>query len=180
MSEALAAGLNRRSLYALQDAGTITQLSRGIYRLASLPNLEAPDLITVAARVPAGVVCLISALAYHGLTTQIPHAVDIALPRGAERPRIDYPPVAFHWFSEAAFTSGIETRKIDGQSLRVYSAEKSVADAFKYRSKLGLDVALEALRAWRERRGAIIQRLLEQARACRVEHVMRPYLEAVI
>jgi predicted transcriptional regulator of viral defense system len=179
MSEALAAGLNRRNLYALRDAGTITQLSRGVYRLASLPELEAPDLVTVAARVPDGVVCLISALAYHELTTQIPHAVDIALPRGAEKPRIEYPPVSFHWFSGPAFTSGIETPTVDGQKLRVYSAEKSVADAFKYRSKLGLDVALEALRTWRGRRGAVVERLLEQARVCRVERVMRPYLEAV-
>ncbi len=179
MSEALAAGLNRRNLYVLRDAGTITQLSRGVYRLASLPELEAPDLVTVAARVPAGVVCLISALAYHELTTQIPHAVDIALPRGAEKPRIDYPPVSVHWFSGPAFTSAIETPTVDGQKLRVYSAEKSVADAFKYRSKLGLDVALEALRTWRGRRGASIERLLKQARVCRVERVMRPYLEAV-
>lgn len=179
MSEALAAGINRRSLYALRDAGTITQLSRGVYRLASLPDLEAPDLVTIAARVPGGVVCLISALAYHELTTQIPHAVDIALPRGAERPRIDYPPVSFYWFSGVAFTSGIETRTLDGQKLRIYSAEKSVADAFKYRAKLGLDVALEALRIWRGRRGTVIERLLDQARACRVERVMRPYLETV-
>lgn len=178
MSEALAAGLSRRTLYALRDAGTITQLSRGVYRLASLPELEAPDLVTVAARVPGGVVCLISALAYHELTTQIPHAVDIALPRGAEKPRIDYPPVSFYWFSGTAFKSGIETRTVDGQTLRIYSAEKSVADAFKYRSKLGLDVALEALQTWRGRRGAVIEHLLEQARACRVERVMRPYLEA--
>ena len=179
MSEALAAGLNRRNLYALRDAGTITQLSRGVYRLASLPELEAPDLVTVAARVPTGVVCLISALAYHELTTQIPHAVDIALPRGAEKPRIDYPPVSVHWFSGPAFTSAIETPTVDGKKLRIYSAEKSVADAFKYRSRLGLDVALEALRTWRGRRGAAIERLLKQARVCRVERVMRPYLEAV-
>jgi predicted transcriptional regulator of viral defense system len=180
MSEALAAGLNRRRLYTLRDAGTIKQLSRGVYRLASLPELEAPDLVTVAARVPSGVVCLISALAYHELTTQIPHAIDIALPRGAERPRIEYPPVSVHWFSGAAFTSGIETPTVDGQRVRIYGAEKSVADAFKYRSKLGLDVALEALRTWRGQSGAVIERLLEQARACRVERVMRPYLEAVI
>ena len=179
MSEALSAGLNRRSLYALRDAGTIRQLSRGVYRLASLPDLEAPDLVAVASRVPRGIVCLISALAYHELTTQIPHAVDMALPRGAEKPRIDYPPVSFYWFSGAAFTSGLETHTVDRQKLRIYSAEKTVADAFKYRNKLGLDVVLEALRTWRGRRGAVIERLLEQARACRVERVMRPYLEAL-
>ncbi len=102
MSEALAAGLNRRNLYALRDAGTITQLSRGVYRLASLPELKAPDLVTIAARVPAGVVCLISALAYHELTTQIPHAVDYRAPPRCEKPRIDYPPVSVHWFSGPA------------------------------------------------------------------------------
>jgi predicted transcriptional regulator of viral defense system len=179
MSEALAAGISRRSLYALRDSGTVTQLSRGVYRLASLPELEAPDIVTVATRVPSGVVCLISALAFHELTTQIPHAVDIALARGAERPRIDYPPVSYHWFSGAAFTSGIETPTVDGKRIRIYSAEKSVADAFKYRNKLGADVALEALRAWRSRRGARVERLLEQARVCRVERVIRPYLEAL-
>jgi predicted transcriptional regulator of viral defense system len=179
MAEAVAAGISRRSLYAMRDSGTITQLSRGVYRLASLPELEAPDIVTVATRVPRGVVCLISALAYHELTTQIPHAVDIALPRGAERPRIEYPPVSYHWFSGAAFTSGVETPVVDGKAIRIYSAEKSVADAFKYRNKLGADVALEALRTWRSRRGARVERLLEQARVCRVERVIRPYLEAL-
>ena len=179
MSEALAAGVRRRDLYALRDSGALTQLSRGVYRLASLPELAAPDLVTVALRVPAGVVCLVSALAFHELTTQIPHAVDVALGRGAERPRIDYPPVNYHWFSAAAFTSGIQTHTLDGTKVRIYNAEKCVADAFKYRNKLGTDIAVEALKAWRARRGARVESLLEQARICRVERVMRPYLEAL-
>ena len=179
MSEALAAGVRRSDLYALRDSGALTQLSRGVYRLASLPELEAPDLVTVALRVPSGVVCLISALAFHELTTQIPHAVDIALARGTERPRIDYPPVHYHWFSSSAFSSGIDTHTVDGTKVRVYNAEKCVADAFKYRNKLGTDIAVEALKAWRSRRGARIESLLEQARICRVERVMRPYLEAL-
>lgn len=179
MAEALAAGISRRELYALRDSGAVMQLSRGVYRLASLPALEAPDLVTVASRVPNGVVCLVSALAFHELTTQIPHAVDLALARGAERPRIEYPPVSYYWFSGAAFTSGIETPVVDGKRIRVYSAEKSVADAFKYRNKLGTDVAVEALRIWRRRRGARVERLLEQARVCRIERIIRPYLEAL-
>ena len=179
MSQALAAGVRRSDLYALRDSGALTQLSRGVYRLASLPELEAPDLVTVALRVPSSVVCLISALAFHELTTQIPHAVEVALARGAERPRLDYPPVRYHWFSGSAFNSGVETRTIDGAKVRIYNAEKSVADAFKYRNKLGTDVAVEALKTWRARRGARIETLLEQARICRVERVMRPYLEAL-
>lgn len=178
MSAALRAGVDRRTLYTMRDDGVLTQLSRGVYRLASLPPLGAPDLVTACARIPNGVVCLISALAFHELTTQIPHAVDIAVARGASAPRIDYPPVSVHWFSGHAFTSGIETPLVDGRPIRIYSAEKTLADVFKYRNKLGMEVALEALKAWRARRRAPMESLLVEARVCRVERVMRPYLEA--
>lgn len=177
MSDALAAGISRRTLYAMRDEGLLTQLSRGVYRLASLPDLGAPDLVTVSTRVPEGVVCLVSALAFHGLTTQIPHAVDIALARGASAPRIDYPPISVHWFSGNAFTSGVDTPTVDDRTIRVYSQEKTIADVFKYRNKLGTDVALEALRMWRARRRPV-EHLLGQARVCRVERIIRPYLEA--
>jgi predicted transcriptional regulator of viral defense system len=179
MSEAVQAGISRRTLYAMRDEGVLEQLSRGVYRLASLPGLEAPDLVAVATRIPNGVVCLISALAFHDLTTQIPHAVDVAIARGAEKPRIDYPPVNVYWFSGEAFTSGIDTHKIDGEFVRVYGPEKSIADAFKYRNKIGMEVALEALRNWRARRESNIERLLDYGRICRVERIMRPYLEAM-
>ena len=178
MAAALAAGIPRRTLYAMRDEGIIAQLSRGVYRLKDMPELGTPDLITIATRVPRGVICLISALAFHELTTQIPHAVDVALPKGSEQPRIEYPPVNVYRFSGAAFTSGIETRKLDGHGVRIYSPEKSIADAFKYRNKLGTDVAVEALKMWRGRRRAPVERLLEQARVCRVERIIRPYLEA--
>jgi predicted transcriptional regulator of viral defense system len=180
MSEALRAGISRRTLYAMRDEGLLMQLSRGVYRLASLPSLGAPDLVRVSARVRSGVICLISALAFHELTTQIPHAVDIALARGAEMPRIAHPPIHVYWFSKAAFSSGVERAIVDGQPIRIYSAEKTIADVFKYRNKLGLDVALEALKTWRARRRAPVERLLEQARVCRVERVIRPYLEAML
>ena len=179
MSEAVQAGISRRTLYDMRDEGVLEQLSRGVYRLASLPGLEAPDLVAVATRIPNGVVCLISALAFHDLTTQIPHAVDVAIARGAEKPRIDYPPVNVYWFSGDAFTSGIETPKIDRKLVRVYSPEKSIADAFKYRNKIGMEVALEALRNWRARRESNVERLLDYGRICRVERIMRPYLEAM-
>jgi len=180
MSEAVDAGISRRTLYALRDEGLLEQLSRGVYRLASLPGLEAPDLLAVAARVPNGVVCLISALAFHDLTTQIPHAVDVAIARGAAKPRVDYPPVNVYWFSGEAFTSGIETVTIDDKPIRVYGAEKSIADAFKYRNKIGMEVALEALRSWRTQRTSNVERLLRFGRICRVERVISPYLEAMM
>ena len=179
MSAAVKAGISRRTLYAMHANGSLERLSRGVYRLTSLPGLETPDLLTVATRIPHGVVCLISALAFHELVTQVPHAVDIAIARGAEKPRIDYPPVNVYWFSGDAFTSGIERRVVDGAQIRIYGPEKSIADAFKYRNKLGLDVALEALRTWRARKQASMETLLEHARICRVERIIRPYLEAI-
>jgi predicted transcriptional regulator of viral defense system len=176
--EALAAGIHPRTLYALRDAGDLEQLARGLYRLADLPPLSDPDLATVAKRIPGGVVCLISALAVHDLTTQIPHAVHLALPRTARYPVLNHPPLHVYLFSKAAFEAGIETRRISGVAVRVYSAEKTLADCFKYRNKVGLDVALEALRNYRSRRGARLQQVLEYGRICRVERVIRPYLEA--
>jgi len=176
--EALEAGIHPRTLYAMRDAGELEQLARGLYRLAELPPLSNPDLATVGKRVPQGVVCLISSLAFHELTTQVPHVVHLALPRNARTPKLDYPPLQVYRFSADAFPAGIETHAIEGIDVRVYRAEKTLADCFKYRNKIGLDVALEALRTYRGRRGARLQRVLEYARVCRVESVIRPYLEA--
>ena len=178
-SAALAAGIHPRTLYALRDAGSIERLARGLYRLADLPPLGEPDLVTVAQRIPRGVVCLISALAIHDLTTQIPHVVHLALPRSARHPVLEHPPLQVYRFSERAFETGVETVVMDGVPVRVYTAEKTIADCFKYRNKIGLDVAMEALRRYQARRGASLRKLLEYARVCRVERVLRPYLEAL-
>lgn len=176
--EALAAGIHPRTLYAMRDSGELVQLARGLYRLADLPPLSNPDLATVGKRVPQGVFCLISALAFHELTTQIPHVVHLALSRNSRTPRLSYPPIQVYRFSRESFEAGIEIHTIEGIDVRVYSAEKTLADCFKYRSKVGLEVALEALQTYRKRRGAKLQRILEHARTCRVESVIRPYLEA--
>ena len=176
--EVLKAGIHRRTLYSMRDAGELEQLARGVYRLADMPPLSNPDLATVGKRVPQGVVCLISALAFHELTTQIPHVVHLALPRTARTPKLAYPPLRIYRFSAEAFKAGAEMHTIEGVEVRVYDAEKTLADCFKYRNKIGLDVVLEALRAYRGRRGARLQQVLEYARVCRVESAIRPYLEA--
>jgi len=178
--DALAAGIHPRTLYAMRDAGELEQLARGLYRLSELPPLSEPDLATVAKRIPQGVICLISALAYHELTTQIPHLVHLALPRTARHPMLAYPPLQVYRFSRAAFEVGIDTHVIDSVPVRVYGPEKTLADCFKYRNKIGLDVAIEALRSYRGRRGARLQAVLEYARTCRVERIVRPYLEASV
>lgn len=179
-SEALRRGIGRGTLYAMRDAGDIERLSRGLYRLTDLPPLTDPDLAIVGARVPQGVVCLVSALAYHELTTEIPRRVDVALRRGGTPPRLDYPPLAIHWFSGEAFTAGVETHVTDGVRVRIYSAEKSVADCFKHRGRVGLDTALDALRAYLARPNANIDALMGMADVCRVARVMRPYAEALL
>lgn len=180
MSEALRRGISRRTLYAMRDAGIVERISRGLYRLADLAPLGNPDLVTVALRVPRGVICLVSALAFHNLTTQVPHEVSLAIGRGWEKPRIDYPPVRFYRFSGPAFHTGVEIHRLDDVDVRVYSPEKTVADCFKFRNKIGLDVALEALRDWRDQRRGSPDVLLEMARVCRVESVLSPYLQALL
>jgi predicted transcriptional regulator of viral defense system len=179
-SRAIDLGIHPRTLYELRDTGRLVQISRGVYRLADLGQVADPDLVTVVVRVPSGVICLISALHYHNITTQIPHAVDVALPRGAKKPRLDYPPLRVYRFSQPALSVGVETHIIDGVRVRIFSPEKTVADCFKYRNKIGIDVAIEALKLCLERKRSYPQELLRFARICRVQKVMMAYLEALL
>lgn len=126
--DAIKYGIHPRTLYALREAGALERLSRGIYRLADLPPLTNQDLVTVALRVPNGVVCLISALAFHELTTQIPHAVYVALERGSRLPKLEHPPLRVYWFTGDAFAAGVQSHALDGVSVRVYDAEKTIAE----------------------------------------------------
>ncbi len=178
--DALREGIHPRTLYALRDDGSIESLSRGLYRLTSAVPLGNPDLVAVGLRAPEGVICLISALAFHELTTQIPHEVYLAINRGAEPPRIDYPPVRTFWFSGASFSEGIETHRLDDVPVRIYSREKTIADCFRYRNKIGLDTCLESLRFYKQQRRIDIDALLRYARVRRVARVLTPYLEAIL
>ena len=180
-SKAIQLGVHPRTLYALRDTGEIEQLGRGLYRLSAAPPLSNPDLVPIAIRFPRAVVCLISALAYHRLTTQVPHAVDIALSSHAQVPKVDDIPLRVFWYPERSFHAGVEVVAIDNVSVRVYSPEKTIADCFKYRNKIGLDLAIEALRAYRERRPKPNRAaLIKFAQINRVQKIMRPYLEAVL
>ncbi len=178
-AEALRLGIHPRTLYQLRDQGRIEAISRGVYRLAELPPLSHPDLVTVALRVPSGVVCLVSALAVHEITTEVPHEVQIALPRGTKSPKIDHPPLRVFRFSEPALSLGIQTVELDGTGVRIYDPAKTIVDCFRYRNKLGVDVAIEALKLSMERKLARPADLLRYARKCRAERVMLPYIEAL-
>lgn len=179
-AEAIKAGIHPRTIYQLRDAGILEQLSRGVYRLSDYGPVSNPDLVIVATRIPQAVICLVSALAFHEITTQIPHMVSIALPKGAESPRLDYPPISAHRFSSAAFIDGVDQHRIDGVKVKVYNTEKTLADCFKFRNKIGKDVVLEALKLYKTRRGLDLEKLLEYAKTCRVDKIMQPYLEAML
>ena len=180
MSQAIQAGMSRYMLYSLRDRGVIDQISRGVYRMSKLPKVTNPDLITVSLRSPKAVIFLISALAYHNITTQIPHTVNVALPIGSRAPSIDYPSILVYKFSNKTYLAGIETHQIDGVAVKVYNVEKTLADCFKFRNKIGMDVVLEALKYYKARKKINLKKLLEYARICRVEKMMRPYLEAML
>ena len=172
-------GIPRVYLTRLTASGRLAKTGRGLYRLAETTLSENESLAIVAARVPQAVFCLLTALQFHALTTQLPRQVWIALPQGSHTPRIEYPPVKLIQYTGDAFTQGIETHRIDQVDLRVYSVEKTVADCFKHRNKIGLDVALEALKGARSQKKASADDLWRYAKVCRVANVMRPYLEAV-
>ena len=180
MIEAIQQGITRYMLYSLRDKGVVEQVSRGIYRLVELPPISNPDLVTVSLRFPNAVTCLISALAFHDITTQIPHVVSVAVPRNSRTPSLDYPPIQAYRFSNAAYNAGIEEHLIDGVPVKIYSPEKTLADCFKFRNKIGMDVTLEALKFYKERKKFKPIELIDYAKICRVAMVMRPYLEATV
>ncbi len=174
------AGIHRQVLSRLVAAGEVERIARGIYRLSEHPITEHHGLAVASTAVPHGVICLLSALQFHGIGTQLPSEVWIAIDRRARRPALKYPPLHVVRYSGAALTEGIETHLLEGQKVRVYNVAKTLADCFKYRNKIGLDVALEALReAWRARRFKMAE-LDRYAGICRVQRVMRPYLEALV
>ncbi len=148
--------------------------------LASAKPTEHQSLIEACKRVPQGIVCLLSALQFHGLTTQIPHEVWLAIGNKAWRPRMDYPALRIVRFSAASLAFGVRRHRINGTALPVFSPAKTVADCFKYRNKIGLDVAIEALRDCRQKRAATADELWRAAKVCRVANVMRPYTESIL
>jgi predicted transcriptional regulator of viral defense system len=180
MADALRTGIHRRTLYAMRDAGQVERLARGLYRLADSAPLGDPDLVIVAAKIPHGVVYLISALAFHEITTQIPHEVCIAIPRNSEPPHLDYPPLRVVRLSHAPYEAGIETHKLDGVAVKVYCREKTLADCFKHRGEIGLDTVLEAVRMYKAQGRINVDAILHFAAVCRVVCVARPYLESLL
>lgn len=178
--QALMRGIHPAALYSLVESGELTRLARGLYRLADAQEFSNPDLAVVAAKAPDAVICLISALSFHGITTQVPRAVYLAVSRGRYAGlRLRTPPVNIYRFDAATFDQGIETHQIDGVTVRIYGVARTLVDCFKYRNKLGLDIAIEALHFARERKRISNREILHFARLLRQVRVISPYLESV-
>jgi predicted transcriptional regulator of viral defense system len=178
LRELQAHGVSKAAVLRLCERGELRRIGRGLYALPDRDLGEHESLIEVAKRVPDGIVCLLSALRFHGLTTQNPSEVWLAIERKARKPRIEWPPLRVVWWSGEAFAFGVAEKKVSGVQIRITSPAKTVADCFKYRHKIGLDVALEALRDYRRSRRSLDE-LHRATEICRVERVVRTYLEAL-
>ena len=172
-------GIARVVLSRLKASGQLERVGRGVYRLPDAQGAEYESLATIAVKVPQAVFCLLTALQIHELTTQLPRQVWIAMPQGSHVPKMDYPPVKMVQFSGEAYGQGIEVVRADQVELRVYGVAKTIADCFKHRNKVGLDVAIEALREAMAANKTNANDLWRFAKICRVANVMRPYLEAL-
>lgn len=173
-------GLTRARLYALVSAGTLERVARGIYAPAAVGLGPNATWAEAAQRVPGGVLCLLTALRLNGMTTQAPREVWMAIGEKARRPKVGSLPIRFVRFSGAALREGIEDRDMEGATIRVYNPAKTVADCFKYRNTIGLEVALEALRDYWHKRLGTLEELEHYAAICRVAKVMRPYVESLV
>jgi predicted transcriptional regulator of viral defense system len=174
------AGFHKATLNALTRSGQIRKVDRGFYRLSSGASLTNPDLVAVSIKAPNAVVCLISALYFYGATDEIPQQVDLAVRESSRSYRIKYPPVQFYHFAKNAWGAGIEERKMDGHTVRIYNLAKTVADCFKFRSKVGIDVAQKALKNAVLEKHIAPAEIMRYAKICRVHNVVQPMLEMIL
>jgi predicted transcriptional regulator of viral defense system len=179
-SSIIKAGFHPDTLSALEKEGKIERIARGLYRMAHYRLGSNPDLVIASLQAPRGVVCLVSALAFHEATNEIPRQIDIAIPAGTRANRIKYPPVKFYRFASEAWESGIEEREISGHKIRIYSLSKTIADCFKFRNKIGMDVARDALKVAVIEKGAKPREIMHFAKICRVNNIIKPILESIL
>ena len=179
---AISLGINSRTLYSMRNKGIIVMLDRGLYCLASDDiNLAHIDLMAVSKRLPRGVICLISALSFHELTTQIQRKVHVAYQQGWKQPMVSYPPIKIMRYSESSFSAGVQLHNLSGVNVKVYSAAKTVADCFKFRKYVGLDVAVEALKGYLlGSHGGSVDEVMKYSKICGVFNIITPYVEAII
>jgi predicted transcriptional regulator of viral defense system len=176
----LSNGIHQQTLYRAYRKGLIARAGRGLYTVSTYVPGTYHGLIQVAKIAPDAVVCLTSALSFHEIGTQLPAEIWIALEKGKVPPKINYPPIRVVHYSGMSYSEGVEKKYIDGVNIKVYSPVKTVADCFKFRNKIGLDVAVEALRVCVHSKKHTVDEFIHYARICRVERIVKPYLEALL
>jgi len=176
----LAAGIHTRNIKRVREKEQVVQVKRGLYRLADIPLISNQGFVDLAHAVPGGVICLLSALSYYELTTFNPSVISMAICRGSRKPKINYPPVEFYHFSKKQFEAGINKIKVKGHEIRIYNREKTICDCFRYRNKLGLDIAKEGLSEYLKRKDRNLEKLLEYAEICRIKPLLQTWLNAII
>jgi len=179
-SELDKAGFNKALIKVSLENDNIERLDRGLYGLSEGMSFSNPDFVAISIKIPKGIVCLLSALAFHEATNEIPKYIDVAIPRGTHESKVKYPPVKFYRFAHDAWKAGVEKHKIEGHKIKVYSLAKTVADCFKFRNRIGINIAREALKI------AIIEKqikpkeIMKYAKICRVDRIIKPILESIL
>lgn len=179
-SEVIEAGFNKIILKTSLISKRIYKIDRGLYRLSEGDSLSYPDLVATSIRISNGVVCLISALSFHEATNEIPQHVDVAIPRGNHANKIKYPPVKYYRFNPKTWKVGIEEHKMEGYKIRVYNLAKTVADCFKFRNKVGVEVARDALKIAVSEKNIKPKEIMRYAKVCRVDRIIKPMLEVML
>ena len=179
-SAILKAGFHPDSLIALEREGKVEKIARGLYRVTNYLPGSHPDLVIASLQAPRGVICLLSALSFYEATSEIPKYVDLAIPQDTHANRIKYPPVRFYRFASKAWKAGIEEHEIEGYNIKVYSLAKTIADCFKFRNKIGMDVARDALKVAVTEKGIRPKEIIQYAKTCRVNSIIKPILEAML
>lgn len=178
-SQAVEAGVYKKLLYQLLEEGYLTRVSRGVYALERY-EVSNPDFVSLASKVPEGVICLISALSFHEITTQIPNRIHVAIKRKVWPSKLEHPPVEYYYFSEDSHQAGVEEHTIDNSKIKIYSPEKTIADCFKFRSRLGIDVCKEALEFYQDQNKPKISEIMKYSKINRVHNIIEPYLVAIL
>lgn len=179
-AEIIKAGFNKAQLKTGLNSGRIQKVDRGLYRLSEGSNLSNPDIAAVSIKAPNGVVCLLSALAFHEATNEIPDCVHIAIPRGSHANKIKYPPVKFYRYNLSTWEAGIEEHEMDGRKIRIYNLARTIADCFKFRNKIGMNIARDALKVAVMEKGIKPPEIMQYAKICRVDRIIKPILETLL
>ncbi len=179
-SAILKAGFHPDSLMVLEKEGKVERIARGLYRVTNYTPGSHPDLVIASLQATRGVICLFSALSFYEATSEIPKFVDLAIPQGTHANKINYPPVRFYRFVAKAWKAGIEEHEVEGHKIKVYNLAKTIADCFKFRNKIGPDVARDALKVAVTEKKIKPKEIMQYAKICRVDNIVKPILEAML